>query len=163
MEHTKSLRVTSYGDVEIHITRTFDAPRTNVFEAMVRADLLKRWLTGPPGWKTTVCESDARVGGTYRQEWVGPDGTKMAMSGVYRAVVSPHRIVRTEIFEMGCDAQAGEQLATMTLDEEDGGRSTRLRIVVVYPSKEVRDMALASGMETGMEAGYANLDAALAK
>ncbi len=79
------------------------------------------------------------------------------MSG---AVERPERIVRTETFDTGCDPQAGEQLAELSLEAEAAG-TTRMRISVRYPSQEARDAALASGMEHGMEAGYANLDAEL--
>jgi uncharacterized protein YndB with AHSA1/START domain len=84
----------------------------------------------------------------------------MAMRGVYREVVRPERIVRTESFEFGCDAQAGEQLATLVLTEQ-GGRTT-LTLTVLYPSKEARDATIASGMEHGVAAGYDRLDQLLA-
>jgi uncharacterized protein YndB with AHSA1/START domain len=69
-------------------------------------------------------------------------------------------LVRTEKFEFGCQPQAGEQLGTMEFIEQGGG--TLVKITVVYPSKEARDGALASGMEQGMSAGYDKLEAMLA-
>src|ERR671923_104959 len=48
---------------EIVITRNFDAPRDLVFDAYTRPELLKQWLTGPPGWALDVCEIDLQVGG----------------------------------------------------------------------------------------------------
>lgn len=155
----KSLKVTTPSDREVKFERTFDAPRALVWDAMTRPELLKRWLFGPPGWEMTVCEGDARVGATFRWAWRGPAGEELAMSGAYREVAVPERMVRTERFEMSCVPQSGEQLCTMTLVEEK--RRTRMTIVVVYPSKEARDGALASGMEHGMEAGYARLDGML--
>lgn len=41
-----------------------------------------------------------------RHVWRGPRGNEMAMHGVYREVVPPERIVRTESFDFGCDAQS---------------------------------------------------------
>jgi hypothetical protein len=64
---------------------------------------------------------------------------------VYREIVPPERIVRTEIFELGCDAQAGEQVATLVLTER--GDKTALTLTVVFPSKEARDATIASGMD----------------
>jgi uncharacterized protein YndB with AHSA1/START domain len=151
-----SLKVTTPSDLEILMTRSFDAPRTLVWEAMSKPELIKQWLYGPPGWSMIVCEEDQRVGGEFRWEWTGPDGTGMAMHGFYREVDFPERIVRTEVFEFGCNAQAGEQLSTLTLTEENG--KTNLRLMVLYPSKEARDGALASGMERGVSAGYDRLD-----
>lgn len=155
-----TLKVTPSGDREVIITRTFNAPREMVWEAMSRPELLKRWLFGPPGWAMTVCEEDHRVGGKFRWEWSGPNGAAMVMTGIYREIVAPERIVRTEIFEIGCGPQMGEQLATLILKEE--GEKTHLTITVLYPSKEARDGTLASGMEYGMAVGYDRLDAILA-
>src|SRR5262249_54445837 len=123
-------------------------------------ELLQRWLFGPPGWSMVVCESDLKVGGAFRHVWRGPDGVEMAMRGVYREIVPPERVVRTEAFEFGCAAQAGEQVGTLVLTEQ-GGRTT-LTLTVLYPSKEARDAALASGMERGVSASYDRLAEMLA-
>jgi len=155
-----TLNITTPTDLEILITRSFNAPRDLVWEAMSKPELIKQWLFGPPGWTMTVCDDDLRVGGKFKWAWRGPDGMEMAMHGVYREVIPPERIVRTEIFDFGCDAQAGEQLATMVLTEAND--NTKLRLTVLYPSKEARDGALASGMEKGVGAGYDRLEEMLA-
>jgi uncharacterized protein YndB with AHSA1/START domain len=154
-----TLRVTTPTDLEIVMTRTFDAPRALVWEAMSKPELIKQWLFGPPGWVMTTCEDDLRVGGSFRWAWSGPDGTGMAMHGVYREVTPPERVVRTEIFDFGCDAQGGEQLSTILLHEVEG--RTNLTLTVLYDSKEARDGALASGMEHGVSAGYDRLEGML--
>src|SRR3954452_20677635 len=151
-----ALKVTTPTDREIVITREFDAPRELVWDTMSRPELLRRWLFGPPGWEMTVCEEDARVGGTFRWAWSGPDGAEMSMSDVYREVVRPERCVPTEAFDTGCVPGGGEQLATLVL--ADLGERTSLTITILYNSKEARDGALASGMERGMAAGYDRLD-----
>ena len=152
------LSIATPNDLEIVITRSFNASRDLVWEAMSKPELIKQWLFGPPGWSMTKCEDDLRVGGEFRWAWVGPDGVGMEMHGSYREVTPPHRMVRTEIFDFGCvDIPGGaEQLATLVLDEEN--EWTKLTLTVLYPSKEARDMALASGMEKGVEAGYDRLD-----
>jgi uncharacterized protein YndB with AHSA1/START domain len=151
-----TLKVTTPTDLEIVMTRTFNAPRTLVWEAMSKPELIKQWLFGPPGWSMTTCEDDLRVGGSFRWAWSGPDGTAMAMHGVYREVIPPAHIVRTEIFDFGCDAQGGEQLSTIHLDEV--ADQTNLTLTVLFDSKEARDGALASGMEHGVAAGYDRLE-----
>ena len=153
------MKVTTPTDREIVITRDFDADRTLVWDAMSRPELLKRWLLGPPGWAMTVCEDDARVGGTFRWAWSGPDGASLSMSGVYREVVPPDRCVRTEVFDIGCVPGGGEQLATLVLI--DRGEETHLTITLLDDSREARDGAAASGMEQGMAAGYERLDECL--
>jgi uncharacterized protein YndB with AHSA1/START domain len=151
-----ALSVTTPSDREVVVTRGFDAPRELVWETMAKPELLKRWVFGPPGWEMTVCEEDQRPGGTFRWAWSGPDGAAMSMSGTYREVVRPERVVRTERFEFGCPAQGGEQLATLVLTERDG--KTTLTLTLAYASKEARDGAVASGMEHGMAASYDRLD-----
>jgi uncharacterized protein YndB with AHSA1/START domain len=115
-----TLKVTTPTDREIVMTRVFDAPRKIVFEALSKPELLQRWLLGPPGWSMVVCENDLKVGGVFRHVWRKVDGREMAMRGVYREVVPPERIVRTESFEFGCDSQAGEQVGTLVLTEQGG-------------------------------------------
>lgn len=155
-----TLNVATPTDRTIVITRVFNVKRALVWEAMSRPERLRQWLFGPPGWAMTVCDDDLRAGGKFRWAWRGPSGEEMAMSGAYREVVAPARIVRTESFEFGCAPQSGEQLATMELVES--GDKTQLTITVLYPSQEARDGAVASGMDQGMAAGYDCLDELLA-
>lgn len=154
MMTTAQLHVSTPSDREILMTRLFDAPRELVFEAMIRPDLLKRWLSGPPGWSLEQCEVEPRVGGRFRHVWHGPEGAIMGMSGVFREVAPPERIVRTELFDQ--DWTGGEALATLVLSERDG--KTELAVTVLYASREARDGALKSGMKDGVAASYAKLD-----
>lgn len=160
MNPSTSLKITPHGEREIRITRVFNAPRRLVYEAMSQPELIRRWLAGPPGWSMVACENDARPGGSFRWAWRGPEGMEMSMHGVYREVVAPERQVRTEIFDTGCEGQAGEQLGTLVLREQGG--QTTAEITVLYPSQQARDATLASGMEHGMAASYQQLDALLA-
>jgi uncharacterized protein YndB with AHSA1/START domain len=155
-----TLKVTTPTDREVVITRFFDAPRRLVFEAMSKPELLQRWLSGPPGWSMVECENDMKVGGTFRHVWCGPEKREMTMHGVYREIVPPERIVRTESFDLGCDPQAGEQVCTLVLTEQAG--KTVLTLTVLYPSKEARDGTIASGMERGVAASYDHLEELLA-
>lgn len=152
------LTLSTPSDREIRITRVFDAPRRLVFDAWTRPDLIRRWLLGPPGWTMTVCEVDLRVGGAYRYEWRNADGAKLAMGGVYREVVPPERFVATERYDESWSD--GEAIATNVFTERR--RQTTSELTVLYESKQARDMALGSGMDQGMEAGFERLDALLA-
>jgi len=48
----------------------------------------------------------------------------------------------------------------LTLTSVEGG--TLLTLVITYPSRELRDQILATGMTDGMEASYARLERQLA-
>jgi len=150
----EKLKVDTPSDREIRITRDFDAPRPLVFDCWTKPELLRRWLTGPPGWSFVVCEVDLRVGGAYRFVWRGPDGTEMGMGGVHREIEPPERIVNTQLFDQ--DWTGGEAVGTLVLTEKEG-RTTSTN-TILYSSKAARDGALKSGMEQGMEAGYVRLD-----
>jgi uncharacterized protein YndB with AHSA1/START domain len=154
------LKVTTPSDRVIVLTRSFDAPRQLVWEAMTKPELIRRWLFSPPGWAMTECREDMKVGGSFRWEWGGPEGqTMMVIRGAYREIIPFERIVRTEIMEFG-DMVTGEVVGTLVLTEQ-GGKTT-VTITEVYPSKEARDAAIASGMERGVAAGYDKLEEMLA-
>ena len=155
-----TMKVTTPSDKEIVVTREFNAPRQMVWDAMTKPEFLKRWMFGPPGWELAVCEDSGEAGGNFRYVWNQGGVPAMTMSGVNKEVVAPERCVRTERFEFGCAPQAGEQHATMVL-VENGGK-TIMTLTLVYPSKEARDRAVASGMEQGMAMGYNRLDDILA-
>lgn len=151
---TTPLTIVARGEAEVIVTRTLNAPRHLVFEALTVPSLLKRWLLGPDGWTMVVCEIDLRVGGAYRWVWRREDGTEMGMGGVYTEIDAPNRICTRERFDE--DWTNGETINTLTLVEEAG--RTTLTTNIIYSSTETRDAALNSGMAGGMEAGYARLD-----
>ena len=154
MTEAATLQVSTPNDLEVVVTRTFNAPRALVFRAYTEPDLLKRWLLGPPDWTMPVCEVDLRVGGRYRYEWAGPDGDTLAMGGVFKEIAPPERLVTTELFDE--DWTGGETTNTLVLEERDG--KTTITNTVRYASKEARDAALQTGMTDGMETGYKRLD-----
>lgn len=161
MLSARTFNVSTPNDLEIQMTRTFDAPKNLVWQAMSKPDLIKRWLMGPPGWQLVTCDNDPRVGGTFHWVWRGPDNQQFSMRGVHREVVPNQRMTRTEIFDMpGCAPHMAEQLATLELTETAG--RTHLTLTVAYTTKQARDAALASGMEHGVSAGYDRLDHLLA-
>ena len=155
MKNTGTLQVTTPTDREIVMTRVFDAPRRLVFEAFSKPELLKRWF-GPRGWVLSTCEVDLRVGGGFRFILRGPDGREMGMRGVYREIVPPERSVHIESF----DDFPGESQVTAVFVENAG--KTIMTATILYPSKEVRDAVIQSGMEHGAAESYDRLAELLA-
>jgi uncharacterized protein YndB with AHSA1/START domain len=158
VKNVGALQVTTPSEREIVMTRVFDAPRSLVFDAWTKPELLKRWLGVRGGWTFPVCEVDLRVGGAYRFVWRGPDGTEMGMGGVYREIVRPERLVATEKFDDPW--YEGEALDTMVFVER-GGRTTATT-TVLYASREVRDAVLKSPMDRGVAESYDKLAEVLA-
>jgi uncharacterized protein YndB with AHSA1/START domain len=150
MNNTGTLQVTTPSDREVVLTRVFNAPRSLVFDAFTKPELLKRWF-GPRGWSLAVCEVDLRVGGAWRFVLRGPDGAEMGMRGTYRELAPPDRSVHTESF----DDYPGESVVTTVLTEQDG--KTTLTATVRYKSREIRDAVIQSGMEHGAAESYDKL------
>lgn len=149
------LKVSTPGDCEVVTAREFGAPRALVFEAHTKPDLVKRWLLGPPGWSMPVCEIDLTVGGKLRYVWKNDaDGTSFGMSGVYKEIVIPERVVHTEFFS---DNWTGGEALITTVFTEKAGRTT-VTITMLFASKEARDGAVATGMTDGMESSYRMLE-----
>ena len=148
------------GDRGMRIERVFNAPPRIVYEAITKPELVRRWWA-PKSLGVTVvsCEADVRVGGKYRYVFSARGGPHMAFSGTYSEVKANSRLVNTEFFEPTAGGvQPGDQPAIVTVTLEDLGGKTRLVSHSLYASKEVRDMVLATGMETGMRESYDQLD-----
>jgi uncharacterized protein YndB with AHSA1/START domain len=158
VKNVGKLQVTTPSEREIAMTRVFDAPRSMVFDAWTKPELLKRWLGVRGGWSFAVCEVDLKVGGAYRFVWRGPTGTEMGMGGVYREIVRPERLVATEKFDEAW--YEGQALDTTTFVER-GGKTTATT-TVLYDSREIRDAVLKSPMERGVAESYDKLDEVLA-
>jgi uncharacterized protein YndB with AHSA1/START domain len=154
----KKLEVTTPSDREVALARVFDAPRTLVWDAFTKPELIKRWLGVMPGWSMAVCEVDLRVGGGFRYVWNGPGDMVMGMRGAYREITPPERLVSTEVFDQPW--YEGEAVGTLVLTERDG--RTTATTTVRYASRAVRDGVLKTPMASGVSAGYDSLDAVLA-
>ena len=151
--NSDSFRVTTPSDQEIRMTRLFDAPRRLVFEAMSKPEHVRRWWGRlGEGYSVPVCEIDLRPGGKWRFVNRHPKG-EAAFHGEYREITPPSRLVFTEIFE-----QFPDTVSVVTADFEDEGGKTRFTATVRYPSLDVRNMVLASGMARGAGVSYDRLE-----
>jgi uncharacterized protein YndB with AHSA1/START domain len=152
--NSHTFKVTTPSDREILITRVFDAPRRLVFDAMTRPEHITRWWGRiGEGYSVPVCEVDLRPGGAWRFVNRTSKGKMVAFRGVYREVTPPERLVFTEIFEEFPDT---ESVVTAVFTDESG--KTRLTLTALYPSLDVRDIVLKSGMETGAAISYDRLE-----
>jgi uncharacterized protein YndB with AHSA1/START domain len=151
--NSASFTVTTPSEQEIRMTRLFDAPRDLVFEVMTTPEHVRQWWGRlGEGYSVPVCEIDLRVGGGWRFVNRHPNG-EAAFFGEYREIVPPSRLVFTEIFEQFPDSIS---VVTTELAEENG--KTRMTATVRYPSIEIRDMVIASGMSRGAGISYDRLE-----
>ena len=144
------------GDQDIVISRVFRAPPRIVFEAYTKAEFVSRWWAPKSHGATVVeCTADVRVGGKYRYVMNVREQGTVAFSGEYREVTPHTKLVYTQVFEPM--AGAGAVVATVTFEEVNG--QTKFVSHERYPSKEAREAAVSSGMETGMRETMDQLDA----
>jgi uncharacterized protein YndB with AHSA1/START domain len=154
MTENITVTITTPSALEAVVTREFNAPAALVFDAVTKADLIKRWY-GPAGFLDS-CESDPRVGGSWRFAFTA-GGKQMAKYGVYNEFDAPRRFVRTERYE-GWDEY--EALLTVELVERNG--KTTMTQHFLFPTQELRDSVMKTGLNPqGMSAFYERLDVLL--
>jgi uncharacterized protein YndB with AHSA1/START domain len=123
-------------DREIVISRTFEAPRELVWQAMTDPEHVVQWW-GPIGFTSTIEEMDLRPGGAWKHLLVGPDGVRYPNSSTFREVKKPERISygHTGFREGGPSV---ESVVTWTFEQSEAGK-TRVTIHMVFPSAADRD------------------------
>jgi uncharacterized protein YndB with AHSA1/START domain len=138
----------------IRTTRDFDATPAQVMRAHTDPELFARWV-GPDGMRTTILDWNATTGGRWRYV-AGRDGEEYGFHGCFHEVAED-RIVQTFTYDGQPD---GVALETLCFEDRGDGR-TRLHAQSLVDSFVARDQWLASGMATGIDQGYAKLDALL--
>lgn len=134
----------------IHLTRDFRATPAQLLRAHTEPELFARWV-GPNGMDTEILSWDARNGGEWRYV-ARRDGEEYPFRGCFHTV-REDRIVQTFTFEGWPDGVALETL----IFEDLGDGHTRLHATSLCDSFEGRDAMLSSGMEVGVNDGYAKL------
>ncbi len=120
-------------ELEVVITREFDAPIALVFDVLTKPEHVRRWGATPPD-RMTECSIDLRVGGEYRSSFVTEDGTECSFSGTYLEVEPPIRTVETWRFGGWPDAEAVE-----TMELHESGGVTTLTWSLAFRDKAGRD------------------------
>lgn len=142
--NSDSFQVTTPSERVIEMTRLFDATRERVFEAMTRPEHVTRWWGRlGDGYSVPVCEIDLRPGGAWR--WVNrhPHG-EATFYGEYREIEPPSKLVYTEIF-----ADFPDTVSVITVRFTSEGQKTRYTATCEYPSQQVRDLVMSTGMDQG--------------
>ncbi len=122
--------------ITLRLTRVFAAPREKVFRAWTSAEALKQWW-GPPDHGTASAEVDLRAGGRYRLGMRKlPDGAIFYLSGAYREVKAPEKLIYTWRWE--AEPEYGETL--VTVEFRDRGTSTEVVLThELFPTEAMRE------------------------
>ena len=136
-------------ELDIVITREFEAPIGLVFDVLTQPEHVRNTFA-PFGEEVTEVSIDLRVGGSYHQVFVTPDGTEMSFRGTYLEVQPPTRIVNTWRYEGWPDTEAVE---TVDLHETDG--VTKLTWKLAFRDQAGRDHMTKFD---GIEANFDNIE-----
>ena len=133
-------------DLEIVVTREFDAPIELVFDVFTKPEHVRKTIA-PYGEEVTVCSIDLRVGGNYHFVFVTDDGTECSFRGTYLEVKPPNRTVQTWQFDGWPGVEAVESI---DLSETDG--VTKLTSRLAFRDKAGRDhMTKYDGVEANFD------------
>jgi len=136
-------------DLEIVLTREFEAPIQLVFDVMTKPEHVIKTIA-PFDEKVTVCSIDLRVGGDYHYVFVTPDGFECSFRGTFLEVEPPTRTVQTWLFDGWPDADAVE---SMDLQEADGVTTMTYRLK--FSDQAGRDHMTKFD---GLQANFENVD-----
>ncbi len=144
----------SADDRTLVLERVFKAPTDKVFAAWTDPQILVQWW-GPEGLSIPECDLDVRPGGAWTTTMAGKDGMQLVVSGVYREVSPPTRLVMTWAWQQEDGTRGHETEIVVTLEEVPEG--TRLKLVQsVFQSVEQRD-----NHDMGWQSTFNDLDRVL--
>jgi len=107
-------------ETTLRLERLIAAPPERVFDLWTDPGLLVRWW-GPVGFDVPALALDVRPGGRWRTTMRSPDGALHTVSGVYRAVERPRRVVFTLAWEDDAGVRGHETEVTVTFERAPGG------------------------------------------
>lgn len=140
---------------EIHINRSFKAPRERVFAAWTNPAHLVAW-TGPEGFTAKHDIFDCSTGGQYRTCLIAPDGAEHWLRGQYVEVDAPERLVFTHAWEDAMGAVGPATTVTIAFIEKNEGTLMQFH-QAAFASQADRD-----GHVTGWTSTFDQLDRFLA-
>jgi uncharacterized protein YndB with AHSA1/START domain len=159
MSEFGTLRIEADGDRRITVTREFDFPREEVFDAYTEPEHVQHWLGVFGGWSMTTCEIARRVGAATRFVWTGPNGERMGYRAICTEFAPPERLATTATFDEPWFE--GKEVGTVIFEER--GLRTIVTVRLRYESTRVRDEVLASPMAQGMALSFDKLEEYLAE
>ncbi len=148
---------------QLKITREFDAPVKEVWNAWTQSDLLDQWWAPKP-WKAKTKSMDFREGGFWMYAMVGPDGAEQWCRVDYDKIIPSKSFDGTDAF---CDDKGNinHEFPVMHWKCVFNESATGTRVQIDITFKEEADIAtiVEMGFEEGFTAALTNLDELLEK
>jgi uncharacterized protein YndB with AHSA1/START domain len=128
-------------DTVLQVQRRFDAPRERVFDAWTNPDVLRTWWSAMPTMKPGDIEVDLREGGRYRMAMVTDTGEVHTVTGEYKEVRRPERLVYTWTWESNPEEMQGSADTIVEVDFEADGDATTVTLTHTgFASAQIRDL-----------------------
>jgi uncharacterized protein YndB with AHSA1/START domain len=133
------------------IRKTFNVPRTTVWEAWTNPEHLVQWWA-PKGMKVSIITHDFKVGGTWKYSMPMPDGSEFISEGVYSEIIEPEKIVTSANFR-----PMTEGVIMQILFEEDGDK-TNFTFSIIHPTEEYCRQQEKMGFYNGWGSAFERLE-----
>ena len=104
----------------LKLTRHIKATPDRVYQAWLSKEDMAVWM-GPSPAGCDVRDLEPKVGGTYRFAMSGPEGKTYVVSGTFKELDEPNKIVMTWQWEESMEEDNPETVITVTFTEKDGG------------------------------------------
>lgn len=142
----------------ILVSREFDAPLANVWNAFTNSKLLDRWW-GPSPWRCETKTMNFTVGGQWLYAMVGPEDEKHWACMNYRAIDNQKNI---EIEDAFCDENGDINrdlpVARGQMSFTEKGNLILVEFKMNYPTEEDVKKLIDMGFEEGITICYDQLD-----
>ena len=120
------MSATQADDRVLRLERVIAASPERLFALWTEPEELARWW-GPEGYSIPKYALDVRPGGRWRTTMHAPDGKDRTVSGIYRTIDPPRRLVFTWGWDDDSGARGHETEVTVTFEPAPGGT----RVVLV--------------------------------
>jgi uncharacterized protein YndB with AHSA1/START domain len=107
-------------DTTLRMERLIATTPETLFGFWTKPEMLIRWW-GPEGYTTPEHGMDVRAGGRWRTVMHSPEGKSFTVSGVYRTLEPPRRLVFTWAWDDDAGLRGHETEVTVTLEPVPGG------------------------------------------
>lgn len=104
-------------EAPLQFERRYSMPREEIFSAWTDRERIKDWFAPDASFDMPATEIDLRVGGRYRFDMRAPDGNTYSVSGIYKEIDAPSRLVFSWAWE---SPEKTESTVTVELREADG-------------------------------------------
>ncbi len=111
-------------NLDLELSRVFQATQENVFRAWTDREALSHWW-GPKGFTTEIDTFDARPGGAYRLCMRAPDGSGHWLHGEFKEI-SPHDFLSMSWVWEGGDMAGHEMLVSVAFTAVGGATEVKL-------------------------------------